>query len=34
MSVNYFLQEKFCAEIQRDLDLDANLVSHCTKFFL
>lgn len=31
MSVNYFLQEKWCAEIQRDLDLEANLVSHCTR---
>ena len=31
MSVNYFLQEKFSADIQRDLDLEANLVGHCTR---
>lgn len=31
MSVNYFLQEKWSEEIQRELELESKLVDHCTR---
>lgn len=31
MAVNYFLQEKWCEEIQRELELESRLVDHCTR---
>lgn len=31
MSVNYFLQEKWCEEIQRELELESRLLDHCTR---